>query len=200
MEVTTAGRFRVYRSPRDGDELLLLELPDERVDWTDPAVETDADDAYSPTYVPRTGYDGDLEARVSALEPGNEIEATLRWDDGDPRFEELSVRDRTRFRFVGAATGSATASSPWTRFWTASTTRPTRRTRPARCSSCAPSTRSSSSSPSRSTAKGCSRGRCATPTADAAASRAATPTRRGPLGHSSPSPSLDAREPHSEHR
>ncbi|ELZ72869.1 hypothetical protein C457_02871 [Haloferax prahovense DSM 18310] len=105
MEVTTTGRFRVYRSPRDGDELLLLELPEERVDWADPAVETDADDAYSPTYVPQTGYNGDLAERVSALEPGNEIEATLTWDDGDPHFADVSVRDRTRFRFVGAATG-----------------------------------------------------------------------------------------------
>ncbi|KAB1186672.1 MULTISPECIES: DUF6663 family protein [Haloferax] len=105
MEVTTAGRFRVYRSPRERDELLLLERPAEAVDWTDPGAAADADDAFSPTYVPQTGYDGDLGESVSALEPGNEVEATLTWDDGDPRFTEVSVVDRTRFRFVGAATG-----------------------------------------------------------------------------------------------
>ncbi|KAB1197230.1 MULTISPECIES: DUF6663 family protein [Haloferax] len=105
MEVTTAGRFRVYRSPRDRDELLLLERPDEAVDWTDPNAVANADDAFSPTYVSQTGYDGDLSERVSELEPGNEIEATLTWDDGTPRFASVSVVDRTRFRFVGAATG-----------------------------------------------------------------------------------------------
>ncbi|WP_416838665.1 DUF6663 family protein [Haloferax sp. DFSO52] len=105
MEVTTAGRFRVYRSPREQDELLLLERPDEAVDWTDPAAATMADDAFSPTYVQQTGYDGSLAESVSALEPGNEIEATLTWDDGTPRFATVSVVDRTRFRFVGAATG-----------------------------------------------------------------------------------------------
>ncbi|KTG20254.1 DUF6663 family protein [Haloferax profundi] len=105
MEVTTAGRFRVYRSPRERDELLLLELPEEALDWTDPAIASAADDAFSPTYVPQTGYDGDLGETLSALEPGNEIEATLTWDDGDPRFTEVSVVDRTRFRFVGVATG-----------------------------------------------------------------------------------------------
>ncbi|KAB1192398.1 hypothetical protein GJR96_02645 [Haloferax sp. MBLA0076] len=106
MEVTTAGRFRVYRSPRERDELLLLERPEEAVDWTDPEAAADADGAFSPTYVPRTGYDDeDIADTIEALEPGNEIEATLAWDDGDPRFAAVSVTDRTRFRFVGAATG-----------------------------------------------------------------------------------------------
>ncbi|ELZ91990.1 hypothetical protein C440_16799 [Haloferax mucosum ATCC BAA-1512] len=105
MEVTTAGRFRVYRSPHTRDELLLLELPDETVDWTDPDAAADTDDAFSPTYVPQTGYDDSLAETVSALEPGNVVEATLTWDDGNPRFADASRTDRTRFRFVGAATG-----------------------------------------------------------------------------------------------
>lgn len=104
MEVTTVGRFRVYRSPRKRDELLLLELPGEPVDWADPTVAVDVDDAFSPTYVPRTGYDGDLAETVSSLEPGNEVEATVMWEDGDPRFADVSLVDRTRFRFIGAAT------------------------------------------------------------------------------------------------
>ncbi|MFC7204569.1 DUF6663 family protein [Haloferax namakaokahaiae] len=105
MEVTTAGEFRVYRSPRDESELLLLERPAERIDWTDDGFAVDADDAFSPTYVSTSGYDGALDETVASLEPGNVVEANLTWDDGVPRFTAVAVIDRTRFRFVGAATG-----------------------------------------------------------------------------------------------
>ncbi|WP_396610628.1 DUF6663 family protein [Haloferax sp. S1W] len=105
MEVTTAGQFRVYRSPRDRDETLLLELPDDDVDWTDPTAAADAEDAFSPTYVPHDEYDGALGETLGMLEPGNVVDATLTWDDGNPRFADVAITDRTRFRFVGAATG-----------------------------------------------------------------------------------------------
>ncbi|ELZ87663.1 hypothetical protein C453_04899 [Haloferax elongans ATCC BAA-1513] len=105
MEVTTAGQFRVYRSPRDRDETLLLERPDDDVDWSDPSTATEAEEAFSPTYVPSDGYEGELAETVAALEPGHVVDATLAWDDGDPRFASLDILDETRFRFVGATTG-----------------------------------------------------------------------------------------------
>ncbi|WP_410765626.1 DUF6663 family protein [Haloferax sp. DFSO60] len=106
MEVTTSGQFRVYRSPRDTDELLLLERPVEGIDWADDGlVDAGADDAFSPTYVSTRDYDDTLGETVGELEPGNVVDATLAWDDGVPRFTAVELRDRTRFRFVGAATG-----------------------------------------------------------------------------------------------
>ncbi|MFB6173709.1 MAG: DUF6663 family protein [Halobacteriales archaeon] len=87
MEPTTAGRFRVLDSPREPDELLLLDV-----------------EGYDPTYVPRTGH-GDLDGRVAALRPGYLVGATLAWDGGTPRVVELEVRKRTLFEFVDGVTG-----------------------------------------------------------------------------------------------
>jgi hypothetical protein len=87
MEPTTSGRFRVLASPRAGDELLLIDTAD-----------------FDPTYVPTTGH-GDLDATVAGLRPGYLVEATLSWDDGDPRFESLGVGKRTLFEFADGVTG-----------------------------------------------------------------------------------------------
>lgn len=89
MSATTSGTYRVLRSPRDPDELLLCD-----VETTD------------PTYVPTEGHEESLAKQVASLEPGNRIEATIGWDsEGDPRIEEIEVRSRTRIEFIDEATG-----------------------------------------------------------------------------------------------
>jgi hypothetical protein len=82
MEPTTAGRFRVFEG-RTADELLLVD------------VETD-----DPTYVPTTGYESEIAEIVASLDPGNLVDATLSWPDGDPVFAEVGVATRTAFSFV----------------------------------------------------------------------------------------------------
>ncbi|WP_160134478.1 DUF6663 family protein [Halococcus salsus] len=84
---TTAGTYRVLRSPRDPDELLLLDV-----------------ESQDPTYVPSTGYEGDLAERVAELEAGNRIAAEIVWADG-PRFAAVETETETTVEFVDGATG-----------------------------------------------------------------------------------------------
>ncbi|PSP72760.1 hypothetical protein BRC86_11770 [Halobacteriales archaeon QS_3_64_16] len=89
MSVRTSGVYRVLRSPRDQEELLLLD-----VSSTD------------PTYVPSEGYEEPFQERVDGLEPGNRIEATVEWDpEGSPRLGEFEVLTRTYIEFIDGATG-----------------------------------------------------------------------------------------------
>jgi hypothetical protein len=88
MQPTTDGTFRVLRSPRNPDELLLLDI-----------------ETQDPTYVSTTGYEGDLGETVAEIEPGNRVEATLSWDDGTPRFAEVDIETRTTVEFADGATG-----------------------------------------------------------------------------------------------
>jgi hypothetical protein len=83
MEQTTQGTFRVLESTRADDEWLLLDV-----------------ESGDPTYVPATGYDGDLAETAMNLEPGNRVDAELGWSDGQARFVALSVVTATRFYFV----------------------------------------------------------------------------------------------------
>ena len=116
MNPTTSGRFRVHdrRSEPavvdEGDgtaeanaraEFVLVELPDESIDPTDP----EAADAYDPLYVAATGYEGDLGDRIASLDPGAIVDATLAWDDGTARFADLTVVRETRFRFADGVEG-----------------------------------------------------------------------------------------------
>jgi hypothetical protein len=87
MSATTAGRFRVLDSPREADELLLLDV-----------------DTADPTYVPTSGH-GALDERVAGLRPGYLVEATLAWTDGEPTITELAVVKRTLFTFADDVTG-----------------------------------------------------------------------------------------------
>lgn len=80
MEQTTTGSYRVLPG-RDDDEWLLLDV-----------------ESGDPTYVPRTT--GDDRADTTALAPGNRVDATLEWVDGDPGVASYEVVDATRFRFV----------------------------------------------------------------------------------------------------
>ncbi|SFR35844.1 DUF6663 family protein [Halogeometricum limi] len=109
MNLTTDGRYRVLGRPRDPDELLLVEL--DETDETaagataDADTDADADEAFAPTYVDSTGYDGDLAATIDALEPGNVVDADLTWHDGDPRFTRVDVVAGTTFTFADGVTG-----------------------------------------------------------------------------------------------
>lgn len=58
-----------------------------------------------PTYVPATGYAGDLAETVAELRPGNRITATLSWEAGTPRFAALAIETRTEIDFFDGATG-----------------------------------------------------------------------------------------------
>ena len=126
MDPTTSGRFRVHdRRPRpefesdsadgdgapedDGDgtaadaseEFVLVELPDGPVDPTAP----DAEDQFDPLYATAEGYDGDLAERVSSLEPGHVVDATLAWTDASARFVDVEVVRESRFRFADEVEG-----------------------------------------------------------------------------------------------
>jgi hypothetical protein len=106
MDVSTSGRFRVLGCPRDDAELLLIDVSDVEATMDAAASEPAGghlDDAFDPVYVPRTGYDGPLADAVAALEPGNLVDATLAWGDGDPRLAEVRVVRRTVFEFVDGA-------------------------------------------------------------------------------------------------
>ena len=83
MEQTTRGTFRVLESTRGDDEWLLLDV-----------------ESGDPTYVPATGYEGELAETAASLEPGNRVEADLGWTDGRARFVALAVVTATRFHFV----------------------------------------------------------------------------------------------------
>ena len=132
MHPTTTGRFRVHdhrprpidgtpgdspdETPETADdeppestdngeagaaEFVLVELPETPIDPSDP----DAEGAYDPLYAAATGYEGELADRIDALEPGNVVDATLAWEDGDARITALDVVRETRFRFADDVEG-----------------------------------------------------------------------------------------------
>ena len=89
MSVRTSGVYRVLSSPRDREELLLLDVS-----------------SSDPTYVPSEGYEEPFRERVDDLEAGNRIEATIEWDpEGNPRLGDVEVLTRTRIEFIDGATG-----------------------------------------------------------------------------------------------
>jgi hypothetical protein len=100
MDLTTEGRYRVLGRPRDPDELLFVDV-DADVDPSDPT----ADDAFAPTYVDATGYEGELAESVASLSAGNLVDATLTWHDGDPRLSAVDVVAATTFEFLDGVTG-----------------------------------------------------------------------------------------------
>jgi hypothetical protein len=93
MPPTTAGRYRVYASPRDRDEWLFVSVGEAG----------NPDREFEPTYVPRSSH-GDLDEDVASLRPGHLVEATIEWDDGSPRIVALDVLKHTLLEFVPEAT------------------------------------------------------------------------------------------------
>ncbi|WP_049986390.1 DUF6663 family protein [Halobellus rufus] len=102
MTPTTSGRFRVLGRPRDSGELLLVSVDDSEGDG-----ESGAGDAstFDPAYVETSGYESDLAERVSSLAAGNLIDATLSWDDGEPRFSAVDLVAASTFEFRDDVTG-----------------------------------------------------------------------------------------------
>lgn len=117
----------VDRSAAPGDDVAAGTAGEETDDG-------ETEDAYAPVYVRTDGYDepdggsggdasvgdapvgapdsdpgsepaADLAATVESLEPGNVVEATLRWEDGEARFVAVEVLRRTRFWFGDEVTG-----------------------------------------------------------------------------------------------
>ncbi len=116
MYPTTTGRFRVHdRRPRPIDgtpggpsdetagtaEFVLVELPETPIAPSDP----EAEEVYDPLYAAATGYEGELAETVDAIEPGNVVDATLAWEDGNARITALDVVRETRFRFADDVEG-----------------------------------------------------------------------------------------------
>ncbi|MUV58784.1 hypothetical protein GJ632_18355, partial [Halogeometricum sp. CBA1124] len=62
MDLTTEGRYRVLGRPREPDELLLVELPAAGDDG-----DADPEEAFAPTYVDATGYEGELAETVESV-------------------------------------------------------------------------------------------------------------------------------------
>lgn len=88
MQPTTDGTYRVLRSPRDTEKLLLLDI-----------------ETQDPTYVTTVGYAGELGRTVADLESGNRIDAALSWEEGTPKFVEVDIETRTTVEFADGATG-----------------------------------------------------------------------------------------------
>ncbi len=107
MQPTTTGRFRVHDRRQRPDvasateEFVLVEVPEEPIDPTDP----DAEEAFDPLYASAEGYEDDLGDRVATLDPGAVVDATLAWTDGSARFTDLEVVREDRFRFADDVEG-----------------------------------------------------------------------------------------------
>ncbi|MGM0591952.1 MAG: DUF6663 family protein [Halobacteriota archaeon] len=90
MELRTSGRFRVFDSPREASELLLIDVEGGE---------------YDPAYVRTDGHENALREEVTALRPGYLVDATLEWTDGTPRVAGVDIVRPTLFEFVDGVTG-----------------------------------------------------------------------------------------------
>lgn len=124
MEATTAGRYRVVSAPDpdrvgpaaadgtdatdDGRGFVLVTLegtgPTGAAEDRSGDGNPDGSDAYDPVRVAADGYEGDLAADVTALEPGYVVDATVEWADGVARFASVDVESRTRYLFADGVT------------------------------------------------------------------------------------------------
>ena len=111
MEPTTTGRFRVLDRRPDG-AILLVDLDAAAAAVADPH-STAAGDlqpiAVQPVVVADAESAGDdsdtLADRVTSLEPGYVIAASLQWDDSEARFSACEIVTRTRIQYADAITG-----------------------------------------------------------------------------------------------
>lgn len=105
MTPATSGRYRVLGRPRDPTELLLVSVGTDDARTPGGTVEEGSEPTYDPAYVETTGYEADLADDVASLAAGNLIDATLAWDDGDPRFSSVDVVAESTFEFYDDVTG-----------------------------------------------------------------------------------------------
>jgi hypothetical protein len=122
MEPTTSGRFRLFESPRDEDERLLVEVSSceptyvdvgphlaatARAEAGDDASEHDGTEERArergAATSPRDATD--LDRLVSGLRPGYVVDATLAWRDGVARFTDVSLVERTLVSVVADVEG-----------------------------------------------------------------------------------------------
>jgi len=88
METTTESRFRVLGpAPDHPGDLLLLDRAD-----------------HEPVRV-AADCEGSLAETVEALRPGYLVAATLAWDDGEARFVDCEIEERTLFTFKNGVSG-----------------------------------------------------------------------------------------------
>ncbi|XVH30382.1 DUF6663 family protein [Haloferacaceae archaeon DSL9] len=95
MAPTTTGRYRVLDRLTDQTAVRLVDLDD-----AEAAIESRAEtDALAPLVVACD------ETALADLDPGNEIRATIEWDEGDATLVEYETVGRTRFYYADGVTG-----------------------------------------------------------------------------------------------
>jgi hypothetical protein len=110
MEPTTTGRYRVLNRQPDGT-ILLVDLAEATAAATGEDPEADLRPiAVTPPGVADSeteeiDLDPETAETIADLEPGYVVEATLAWADGDARFLDCSVTNRTRIQFADGVTG-----------------------------------------------------------------------------------------------
>ena len=112
MEPTTTGRYRVLNRQPDGT-ILLVDLAEATAAATgaDPEADlrpiavTPPSVADSDTADLDVDLDADTAETIADLDPGYVVEAELAWADGDARFLDCEITNRTRIQYADGVTG-----------------------------------------------------------------------------------------------
>ena len=112
MEPTTTGRYRVLNRQPDGT-ILLVDLAEATAAATgaDPEADlrpiavTPPGVADSETADLNVDLDADTAETIADLDPGYVVEAELAWADGDARFLDCEITNRTRIQYADGVTG-----------------------------------------------------------------------------------------------
>ena len=112
MEPTTTGRYRVLNRQPDGT-ILLVDLAEATAAATgaDPEADlrpiavTPPGVADSDTADLDVDLDPETAETIADLDPGYIVEAELAWADGDARFLDCEITNRTRIQFADGVTG-----------------------------------------------------------------------------------------------
>lgn len=112
MEPTTTGRYRVLNRQPDG-AILLVDLAEATAAATgeDPEADlrpiavTPPSVADSDTADLDVDLDADTAETIADLDPGYVVEAELAWADGDARFLDCEITNRTRIQYADGVTG-----------------------------------------------------------------------------------------------
>jgi len=112
MEPTTTGRYRVLNRQPDGT-ILLVDLAEATAAATgaDPEADlrpiavTPPSVADSETADLDVDLDPETAETIADLDPGYVVEAELAWADGDARFLDCEITNRTRIQYADGVTG-----------------------------------------------------------------------------------------------